>query len=122
VIKYTKSIQERQLRRRKQYKEIIKTNHKRGKERSRPRVQRIKEKRNKLVRPRGVLLIIRPRKRPFCKGDIHKTLLKNKIRKLQHGGVQANISQSFGKKACDIEVIPNTPRQLPRRKASQLIP
>jgi hypothetical protein len=49
VIKYTGSIQERQLRRRgKQYKKIIITNHYRGKERSRPKVQRIKEKRNEL--------------------------------------------------------------------------
>jgi hypothetical protein len=50
AIKYTGSIQEWQLRRRgKQYKKIIITNHYRGKERSRPRVQRIKEKINELL-------------------------------------------------------------------------
>jgi hypothetical protein len=50
AIKYTKSIQERQLRRRgKQYKKIMIINHYRGKERSRPRIQRKKEKRNELL-------------------------------------------------------------------------
>jgi hypothetical protein len=46
----TQSIQERQLRRRgKQNKKIIITNHYRGKERNRPRIQRMKEKRNELI-------------------------------------------------------------------------
>jgi len=75
------------------------------------------------TRPRGNLLIIRPRKWPSCKRKIHKILLKNKIRKLHHSRIKTNVSRSFSRKACDIEVTPDAPRQLPsRRKASQLIP
>jgi len=75
------------------------------------------------TRPRGNLLIIRPRKWPSCKRKIHKIQLKNKIRKLHHSRIKTDVSRSFNRKACDIEVTLDAPRQLPpRRKASQLIP
>jgi hypothetical protein len=52
------SIQERQLRRRgKQYKKIIIINHYRGKEHNRPRIQRMKEKRNELLN--GSLFVLK---------------------------------------------------------------
>lgn len=70
------------------------------------------------ARPRGILLIIGPHRRPSCKWKIHKTLLKNKVRKLNHDGIQANISRLFSRKASDIEVAPNTPRQLPHQEES----
>jgi hypothetical protein len=74
------------------------------------------------TRPIGDILIIGPRKQPFCRGKIHKTLLINKARKLHHSDAKANISRSFNKKTSDIEITPNTIGHLPpRNKASQLI-